>query len=68
MRLERDHPLECKMAEAAVSFISASQISEILKYEDLIPLVEKALVNFSARESGGVAQPLRTAVPVESHG
>ena len=56
------------MAEAAVSFISASQISEILKYEDLIPLVEKALVNFSARESGGVAQPLRTAVPVESHG
>jgi len=49
-------------------YIHASQVKEVLKYEDLIPVIEEALVNFSARESGGVVQPVRIAVQVEDSG
>ena len=49
-------------------YISASRVKEVLKYEDLIPVIEQALVNFSARGSGGVVQPVRTAVEVENRG
>ena len=49
-------------------YISASRVKEVLKYEDLIPVIEQALVNFSARRSGGVVQPVRTAVEVENRG
>ena len=59
------------MAHSSVEppkYIHASQVKEVLKYEDLIPVIEEALVNFSARESGGVVQPVRTAVQVEDSG
>ena len=49
-------------------YITASHVKEVLKYEDLIPVIEEALVNFSARESGGVVQPVRTAVQIEDRG
>lgn len=49
-------------------YICASRVKEVLKYEDLIPVIEQALVNFSARRSGGVVQPVRTAVEVENRG
>lgn len=49
-------------------YISASRVKEVLKYEDLIPVIEQALVNFSTRRSGGVVQPVRTAVEVENRG
>ena len=61
----------CKMANLVVEppkYISASRVKEVLKYEDLIPVIEEALVNFSARESGGVVQPVRTAVQIEDRG
>lgn len=60
-----------KMAHSAVEppkYVSASRVKEVLKYEDLIPAIEKALVNFSARESGGIVQPVRSAVQMEDRG
>ena len=59
------------MAHSSVEppkYIDASRVKEVLKYEDLIPVIEGALVNFSARESGGIVQPVRTAVQVEDRG
>jgi ornithine cyclodeaminase/alanine dehydrogenase-like protein (mu-crystallin family) len=50
-----DHILE--LDEAAVR--------RLLRMEDVIPLMERALADFSA---GRVVQPLRTVVPVEAHG
>ena len=49
-------------------YIDASRVKEVLKYQDLIPIIEEALVNFSARESGGIFQPVRTAVQLEDRG
>ena len=49
-------------------YIDATRVKEVLKYQDLIPIIEEALVNFSARESGGIVQPVRTAVQVEDRG
>jgi len=49
-------------------YVTASRVKEVLKYEDLIPVLEEALVNFSAREGGGVVQPVRTAVQMEDRG
>ncbi|KAL9956961.1 hypothetical protein ACROYT_G038530 [Oculina patagonica] len=49
-------------------YVSASRVEEVLKYEDLIPAIENALVNFSARESGGIVQPVRSAVQMEDRG
>lgn len=50
-----DHILE--LDEAAVR--------RLLRMEDVIPLMERALADFSA---GRVVQPLRTVVPVKAHG
>ena len=49
-------------------YIDSSRVKEVLKYEDLFPVIEEALLNFSTRESGGIVQPVRTAVQVEDHG
>lgn len=60
-----------KMAHPVVEppkYVTASRVKEVLKYEDLIPVLEEALVNFSAREGGGVVQPVRTAVQMEDRG
>ena len=59
------------MAHAAVEppkYIDGFRIKQFLKYEDLIPVIEEALLNFSARESGGIVQPLRSSVAVEDRG
>ena len=48
-------------------YISASQVRQVLRYEDLIPTIEKSFVNFSDRESGGIVQPVRLQVPVKEH-
>ena len=65
------HSVIYRMAHPVVEppkYISASRVKEVLKYEDLIPVIEEALVNFSARESGGVVQPVRTALQIEDRG
>ena len=60
-----------KMAHANVipwKYIDASRVKQVLKYEDLIPVIEEALKNFSAREKGGIVQPVRATVEVEDRG
>ena len=49
-------------------YINASRVKQVLKYKDLIPVIEEALKNFSDRENGGVVQPMRTSVQVEDRG
>ena len=59
------------MAHAAVAppkYIDGFRIKQFLKYEDLIPVIQEALLNFSARESGGIVQPVRSSVAVEDRG
>ncbi|XP_068761045.1 ketimine reductase mu-crystallin-like isoform X1 [Montipora capricornis] len=59
------------MAHANVipwKYIDASRVKQVLKYEDLIPVIEEALKNFSAREKGGIVQPVRATVEVEDRG
>lgn len=46
-------------------YIDADVIKNILKYEDLIPLMEKALSKFSDK---CVVQPVRSVLPVEKEG
>jgi thiomorpholine-carboxylate dehydrogenase len=45
-------------------FITEDQIREVLRLEQLIPAMEKALVDFSA---GRVRQPVRSVIPVPEH-
>lgn len=45
-------------------FISEEQVRELLRLEDLIPALERALVAFS---TGLVRQPLRTIISIEEH-
>ncbi|XP_022105048.1 ketimine reductase mu-crystallin-like [Acanthaster planci] len=48
-----------------IPFISSREVDNVLKYEDLIPVIEHALADFSRGKEGGVVQPLRTVCPVE---
>jgi ornithine cyclodeaminase/alanine dehydrogenase-like protein (mu-crystallin family) len=48
----------------AVPFFDEAAVSRVLRYEDLIPAMENALIDFS---SGKVLQPVRTILPVEQH-
>jgi ornithine cyclodeaminase/alanine dehydrogenase-like protein (mu-crystallin family) len=48
-----------------VPFLDEDQVRALLSYDDLIPPIRKALIDFSA---GRVHQPLRTIVPVPDHG
>jgi ornithine cyclodeaminase/alanine dehydrogenase-like protein (mu-crystallin family) len=45
--------------------LTEEQIRAVLFYEDLIPAIRQALMDFSA---GRVTQPVRTIVPVTAHG
>jgi alanine dehydrogenase len=45
-------------------FLTESDVRGLLRYEDLVPAVERALVNLSA---GNAVQPLRTVIPVADH-
>ena len=44
--------------------ISPEDVRRLLKYEDLIPLIENCLANFSKHENSGVVQPVRSVVNV----
>ena len=44
-----------------VPYLSEAAIREVLRYEELIPAIERALIDFS---SGCVVQPVRTILPV----
>ncbi|HEY7736377.1 MAG TPA: hypothetical protein VH813_06245 [Candidatus Limnocylindrales bacterium] len=45
--------------------LDEATVRELLRFEDVIPLMERALADFSA---GRVEQPLRTVIPVGAHG
>ena len=46
-------------------FLSEAQVRAVLTYDDLIPAIRQALMDFSA---GRVVQPLRTVMSVADHG
>jgi ornithine cyclodeaminase/alanine dehydrogenase-like protein (mu-crystallin family) len=46
-------------------FLTEDQIRAVLSYEDLIPAIRQALMEFSA---GRVVQPVRSVMKVASHG
>jgi ornithine cyclodeaminase/alanine dehydrogenase-like protein (mu-crystallin family) len=45
--------------------LDEEQVRALLSYEELIPAIRQALMDFSA---GRVQQPVRTIMPVSSHG
>jgi ornithine cyclodeaminase/alanine dehydrogenase-like protein (mu-crystallin family) len=45
-------------------FLTESDVRGLLRYEDLVPAVERALADLSA---GSAVQPLRTVIPVADH-
>src|SRR5271169_5645031 len=47
-----------------VPYFSEAAVREVLRYEDLIPAMERALSDFS---SGKVLQPVRSILPVEQY-
>ena len=46
-------------------YLDDRQVREVLRMQDLIPVMEKALIDFSA---GKVVQPVRTSFEVKPHG
>lgn len=48
-------------------FLGAEVVERYLNYLTLIPLLERALMNFSNGSEGGVVQPVRTIVPVAKY-
>jgi thiomorpholine-carboxylate dehydrogenase len=53
------------MQKDKLLFLSEDQVRAVLSYEDLIPAIRQALMDFSA---GRVVQPLRTVMSVAAHG
>jgi ornithine cyclodeaminase/alanine dehydrogenase-like protein (mu-crystallin family) len=54
------------VSNPSVPYFDEAAVSRVLRYEDLIPAMERALSDFS---SGSVVQPVRGILPVESgHG
>ena len=53
------------MLTGKLPFLDEEQVRALLSYDELIPAMRQALMDFSA---GRVLQPLRTIMPVASHG
>ncbi|XP_060696599.1 ketimine reductase mu-crystallin [Hemiscyllium ocellatum] len=49
-----------------LTYIGSGEIEELLLDSELIPVLERALANFSS-EDGGVEQPVRSTVPVAKY-
>ncbi|XP_038675762.1 ketimine reductase mu-crystallin isoform X2 [Scyliorhinus canicula] len=54
------------MAEKLL-YIGSGDVSRLLQYSQLLPVLERALANFSSEGGGGVEQPVRTTLPVPKH-
>ena len=52
------------MSTEKMPFLTEDQVRAVLSYDDLIPAIRQALMDFSA---GQVLQPLRTVIPVTAH-
>jgi ornithine cyclodeaminase/alanine dehydrogenase-like protein (mu-crystallin family) len=57
--------MEDTMTTDKLLFLSEAQVRAVLTYDDLIPAIRQALMDFSA---GRVVQPLRTVMSVAEHG
>jgi thiomorpholine-carboxylate dehydrogenase len=53
------------MSSDKLIVVTEEQVREVLTYDDLIPAIRKALMEFSA---GRVVQPLRSVLKVDAHG
>jgi ornithine cyclodeaminase/alanine dehydrogenase-like protein (mu-crystallin family) len=53
------------MSTDKLLFLNEDQVRNVLTYDGLIPAIRQALTDFSA---GVVVQPLRTVIPVATHG
>lgn len=53
--------------ESKIVFLTEKNVKSLLSMKELIPLIERALGNFSGGASGGVVQPVRSVVPVQDH-
>ena len=53
------------MSTDELLFLNEDQVRAVLSYDDLIPAIRQALMDFSA---GRVVQPLRTVMSVAAHG
>ncbi|XP_002737868.1 ketimine reductase mu-crystallin-like [Saccoglossus kowalevskii] len=49
-------------------YIEADDVKRVLKMTELIPIIEKAMGDFSKGDDGGVVQPVRSFIPIEKHG
>src|SRR5215471_16556728 len=49
---------------AAIPYLDEAAVSRVLRYEDLISAMERALADFS---SGKVLQPVRSILPVKEY-
>jgi thiomorpholine-carboxylate dehydrogenase len=47
-----------------IRFFDESAVRQVLRYEELIPAIERALIDFS---TGKVLQPVRSILPAEAH-
>lgn len=54
--------------ESHILFLTEKDVKSLLSMKELIPLIERALGNFSGGSTGGVVQPVRSVVPVQDHG
>jgi thiomorpholine-carboxylate dehydrogenase len=50
--------------DSPVPYVSEAAVREVLRYEDLIPAMERALIDFS---TGKVLQPVRSILPVAQY-
>ncbi|HXC94376.1 MAG TPA: hypothetical protein VNU92_01690, partial [Edaphobacter sp.] len=53
------------MSSDKLIVVTEEQVREVLTYDDLIPAIRKALMEFSA---GRVVQPLRSVLKVDGYG
>ncbi len=60
------HPGNASELDPQIPYFSEAVVRRVLRYEDVIPVMERALIDFS---SGKVRQPVRDILPVEQfHG
>jgi ornithine cyclodeaminase/alanine dehydrogenase-like protein (mu-crystallin family) len=59
-----DHTGSASQLDPQVPYFSEAAVRLVLRYEDLIPAMERALIDFS---SGKVRQPVRAILPVEPY-
>ena len=48
-------------------YISGQRVKELLGMKDVLEVVEKGLIAFSAGADGGVIQPVRSVIPIRDH-